>query len=141
MSPPTQRSAPPGGSGEAPGASRPGDDHRKGTTPQRRVLAGEQLQLSPDPRSVGVRQALDGASLIGLVAGEEAIRKLARTGRPFTAEDVRALVGGPLGCRPPVLGALFLAAAKRGEIEPCGFRQATRPEARRRVLRVWRGAP
>ena len=118
------------------------------TAGQRQALVGPaQPTLDEQPpersgaklRDEGAAQALDAAPIIAVLAAEAVIRRLARSGREFDAETVRDAVGAPLGCRPAVLGALFLAAARRGEIIACGFRQATRPEARRRILRVWRG--
>jgi hypothetical protein len=40
---------------------------------------------------------------------------------------------------PNMLGALFLATARRNQIRPVGFTQSTRPSAHARVQRTWRG--
>jgi hypothetical protein len=68
---------------------------------------------------------------------DAALEYLARTGREFTAEDVRAMVGDP--DRPGAMGGRLLAAAKKGLIERVGFRQAERSERRSGWLAVWRG--
>lgn len=47
---------------------------------------------------------------------DAAIRELAATGRPFSANDARAIHG----CKGGVVGAAFTAARKAGLIEPCG---------------------
>lgn len=90
-------------------------------------------------RDRGMRDA-EAATWTGwrLVA-ERWLRHLAATGDPFTAEDLRELAGDPLGSSDNSMGALIAAAARRGEIVPVGFVQATRPEAHARVIRQWKG--
>jgi hypothetical protein len=116
-----------------PSASTTSQPMPNGHQPGTHQAAGEAL------RDEGARQAIDAADTRGRLAGEQAIHDLAATGRPFTAEDVRDLIGAPLGCRPNVLGGLFLRAAKAGVIEAVGYQPARRAEARSRPLRVWRG--
>jgi hypothetical protein len=116
--------------GKRPTRRQPDD----GPAPAGDAPTGEAL------RDEGVDQALNAADTRARLAGEDAIRRLAELGGPFTAEDVRELVGAPLGARPNLLPALFRQAARRGEIVAVGYRPASRPEARQRVLRVWRGA-
>ena len=70
---------------------------------------------------------------------DQAITDLAAAGVLFTAEDVRELAGDPLGSSPNALGGAIHAAARAGLIQAVGYRQATRPEAHARVLRVWQG--
>lgn len=72
------------------------------------------------------------------VAADGAIADLAAAGEPFTAEDVRARIGGPPGHTGAVGGA-FRAASKQGLIVVCGYRPASRPDAHGRILRVWHG--
>lgn len=70
---------------------------------------------------------------------DRVIEDLARSGRPFTAEDVRARSGDPLGSSPAAMGAAFSAAHRAGLIVPVGFDVAKRPEAHCRPIRVWQG--
>lgn len=87
-------------------------------------------------RDVGMAKVLD--------ASEEwrddamiAIRGLAAERAPFTAEDVRAIVGDPP--RPNAMGAVFHLAARRGWIRKVGYRKATRPSLHATELAVWEG--
>ena len=71
-------------------------------------------------------------------AFERAIREFAKSGNPFTAEDLRARCQ-PLASSPNVIGAAISAAAKRGEIRRVGFVQAQRAEAHGRWISQWAG--
>jgi hypothetical protein len=66
------------------------------------------------------------------------IRQMARTGKPFTAEDVVAEIGAPTGSG-KVIGAAFNTVARSGMIWRCGERPADRKSSHRRMLAVWRG--
>jgi hypothetical protein len=66
------------------------------------------------------------------------IQQMARTGRPFTAEDVVAEIGAPTGSG-KVIGAAFNTVARSGMIWRCGERPADRKSSHRRMLAVWRG--
>jgi hypothetical protein len=66
------------------------------------------------------------------------IRAFARTGKPFTAEDVVAEIGAPTGSG-KVIGAAFNTVARSGMIWRCGERPADRKSSHRRMLAVWRG--
>lgn len=66
------------------------------------------------------------------------IRQMARTGRPFTAEDVVAAIGAPTGSG-KVIGAAFNTVARSNMIWRCGERPADRKTSHRRMLAVWRG--
>jgi hypothetical protein len=66
------------------------------------------------------------------------IKAFARTGRPFTAEDVVAEIGAPQGSG-KVIGAAFNTVARSGMIWRCGERPADRKTSHRRMLAVWRG--
>lgn len=87
-------------------------------------------------------------------ACHHAIRALAATGRPFTAEDVRALAlldwhqpgqqtldGHTIGERPShnILPAAMRLAAHEGHIRKVGYRPATRRARRGGLLRIWTG--
>lgn len=66
-----------------------------------------------------------------------AISYFASLGTPFTAEDVRELVGDPE--HPNSLGALFSAAVKVGQIRRWSDRPAVRAQRHASLLRVWIG--
>jgi hypothetical protein len=66
------------------------------------------------------------------------IQAMARTGRPFTAEDVVNEIGAPNGSG-KVIGAAFNTVARSGMIWRCGERPADRKSSHRRMLAVWRG--
>ncbi len=66
------------------------------------------------------------------------IRQMARTGKPFTAEDVVNEIGAPTGSG-KVIGAAFNTVARSGMIWRCGERPADRKSSHRRMLAVWRG--
>lgn len=69
----------------------------------------------------------------------QAIEHLARTGRPFTADDLHAL-GIPLPPHPNHIGALFSAARKSGLIEQVGYQPSAREGRNGSVVRQWKGA-
>lgn len=66
---------------------------------------------------------------------DAAIRKLAATGREFSANECRGLhnVAGP------VVGAAFTAARKAGVIRAVGFTTSTDPGTHAHPVRVWQG--
>ena len=70
-------------------------------------------------------------------AAASALLELARSGREFTAEDVRRRAP-----RPPdenAIGGLMRQAARAGLIACIRYERATRPQARGHLLRVWVG--
>lgn len=67
------------------------------------------------------------------------IMRLARTGAPFTIEDVCDVVGLPGGSNKAV-GAIMNRVARTRMIWKCGTRPASRVTSHRRILQVWRGA-
>lgn len=70
-------------------------------------------------------------------AADAAIARLARTGRPFTAEDLTDLVGMPP--RHNAIGSRFTTAARAGLIEEIGYKQSTRAARHASRMLVWRG--
>lgn len=90
-------------------------------------------------RDEGMRAAALNTNVPWKRLAQRALSELAASGQPFTAEDLRERVGRPLGSHDSALSSLFGNAARRNEIVACGYTQATRAEARGRVLRVWRG--
>lgn len=71
-------------------------------------------------------------------AADHAIGWLARSGREFTVDDVRARVGPPPG-HPNAMGARFLAARRAGLIAEVGYARSGRADAHARRVMVYRG--
>lgn len=71
-------------------------------------------------------------------AAKAEIMRLARTGKPFTIEDVCDVVGMPGGSN-KAIGAVMNRIARTGMIYKYGQRPATRVSSHRRTLQVWRG--
>ncbi len=89
-------------------------------------------------RDAGARLAENSVHTSWRLAAEEAIRRLAATGRLFTSDDLHDAVGDPPG-HVNSIGSLFLTAARRGEIVADGYRTSARAEAHARPVRLWRG--
>jgi hypothetical protein len=68
---------------------------------------------------------------------DAAIRELASSGREFTAEDLRALVGDPL--RPNSMGSAFQRAARAGLVKYIRHQKSNRPSLQSCAIRVWVG--
>jgi hypothetical protein len=85
------------------------------------VLGAESVSKHADEAEVA---QIDGAILL-----------CARSGRAFTADDVRAMIEPS---HPNLLGGRFLILARQDKIEPCGYVKAERPARRGGILRVWR---
>ena len=66
------------------------------------------------------------------------IRTFARTGEPFTADDLVEVIGLPEGSG-NVIGAAFLSVSRTGLIWKVGQRPSNRPSSHRHMLQVWRG--
>lgn len=66
---------------------------------------------------------------------EAAIRQLAATGRPFSANDARALHGVKGG----VVGATFTALRQAGVIRACGDETSTDPGTHGHRIFLWTG--
>ena len=121
MSPP-QRSRPAGGDPEAAGSRTATRDNTHDT---RRGAKNAELSLFTGWR----------------LWAEDELDRLIDTGRPFTADDLRSVVGDPPdGAHVNGVGSLFTNATRAGRILMVGYRPSSRPQARGRVLRVWRGA-
>lgn len=74
----------------------------------------------------------------------DAIDYLADRGRPFTADDLVALVGLPRPSEPNrnnAVGAVLGGAARRGRIRRVADATAGRPLSHSRRLTVWEGNP
>ena len=72
----------------------------------------------------------------------EAVATWSGSRATFTAEDVRAVIEarhpGAEPHSPNVISGAMKALAEAGRLVQVGWREASRPEARARVLRVWR---
>lgn len=95
-------------------------------------LTGEQL------RDDGAERVTDNTREDWIAAADAAIVRLARSGQPFSAEDVRAAVGDPPG-HANAMGARMLAAAKHGLLEKIGYGKPTRASSHASVIAIWRG--
>ncbi len=65
----------------------------------------------------------------------DVLEELIELGRPFTVEEITAIIG-----RPPssgAVGGLIRRAAHAGRIRCIGYQPSTRLQARGRILRVW----
>jgi D-arabinose 1-dehydrogenase-like Zn-dependent alcohol dehydrogenase len=69
---------------------------------------------------------------------DAAIDQLAKSGKDFTAEDVRAIAGDP--SRPNAFGARIQAAKRDGTIVRVGYRASQRASLHAHPIAVWRGA-
>jgi hypothetical protein len=103
------------------------------------LTAGEAAKEAGQTRAAGADRAWTwrGRAL-------DAIRDLAATGVPFTADDVIAVTGLPdVGSnRNNAVGSVFTTAARRGWIVKTGhYRASRRVLSHARVIAVWVGAP
>jgi hypothetical protein len=104
-------------------------------------VTGEQELFDQDGRvlaDAGMAVAENALDSRWRVAAQLEISRLAASGMPFSADDLRDRVGDPIGS-PSGIGSLFRAASKAKEIVPCGWVESRRPAAHSRPLRLWRG--
>lgn len=99
---------------------------------------GLQLELGRALRDRGAAVADENAGQDWRSVADRAIDHLASTGRPFTADDVRAL-GVPDPSSPRAWGARFLAASKQGRIERVGYAPSRRASVHAHPIAVWKG--
>lgn len=107
--------------------------------------APRSIPVQADPEQMTLDDALAGADAAGRNTDEwwrdgarRAVHALARTGREFTADDVRDF-GVSEPDHPNRWGSLFLAASREGVIECVGARKSTRGPRHASLTRVWRG--
>jgi hypothetical protein len=100
------------------------------------ALASYRDDLTSVVRDVGAQAALQ-FDMQWRDLAAETIRRLADTGRPFSSDDARWTIPEPPS--PGALGAAFLAASRRGDIEPCGWTISRRLQTHGRAIRLWRG--
>lgn len=70
---------------------------------------------------------------------DSGIDYLAATGKPFTADDVRALSWVDDPASPKAWGARFLAAARAGRIRRVGYQPSRRASVHAHPVAVWQG--
>lgn len=97
-----------------------------------------QLTLGEVLKSAGMARADEAEPEEWKARADQAIARLAALGKPFTAEDVRAICGDPEHVN--AFGSRLAYAARKGIIRSVGFEEAERPSRHRAVLRIWIGA-
>ncbi len=108
------------------------------TGPERRAHLGTPAEeLARALRDEGVARANGNADAWWRSCADAAISHLAALGRPFTADDVQALI--PAADHPSRMGARFHVAVRAGVIHPIGYALSTRPSRHRGVQRLYRG--
>ena len=78
-----------------------------------------------------------GAPQTWRTAAEAVLAGLAATGKPFTTDEVWAMLPQPP--EPRAIGALMRHAARAGKIRRIGWRESLRPECHRRPVAMWTG--
>lgn len=99
--------------------------------------AQDELDLwATNARDAGIERAYGRDPIWNEKALEE-LRRLARSGLEFSAEDIRDRVGDPDSSGS--LGGLFQRARHAGLIEFVGYRRARRIQRHAGVIGIWRG--
>jgi hypothetical protein len=100
-------------------------------------------QMSTDELTDLLESTLENALEAWKADAYGCIVKLATAGRPFTADDVHAMMVGrwaPGTVHPNVMGAVFARARRDGIITTHNhYRPSVRRDAHRRMVRVWEG--
>ena len=112
--------------------------HDVGAEEQHDVGAEEQHDVGRLLRDDGIRRADANVDDFWKRTADQAIRVLAESGRPFTADDLHDL-GLPAPVSRNAMGGRFQAAAKAGAIVKVGYQPSRRPELRCTPIAVWRG--
>jgi hypothetical protein len=87
-------------------------------------------------REAGMERA-EAAEMDWSERADRAIAHLASTGRPFSPDDVRDLVGDP--AHPNAMGGRFMAAVRRRQIERCGWAPSRRESCHAHTGPLYRG--
>jgi hypothetical protein len=98
----------------------------------------------PELKQAGMQLAFDFAPVDWKRLARAAIEELARSGRPFTADDVIAIVGLPRPAegsnRNNAVGAMISGAGRRRLIVKTGeYVTSRRPLSHARMIAVWVG--
>lgn len=111
------------------------------TTDEATLPFGTDDEPQEDPRAVkaaGIAQAEAGTDTWWRDCCDRGIQALAETGLIFQAFDLLDL-GVPDPDSANRWGRRFLAAARRGLIEPIGYAPSKRPTTACSIVRTWRG--
>lgn len=98
-----------------------------------------QITLGEALKEIGTTRADLAADKVWKQLADAAIDRLAATGQPFTADDVREM-GVPDPSSPKAWGSRFLSAAKGGRIRRVGYQPSRRTSVRAHPVAVWVGA-
>ena len=112
--------------------------HDVGAEEQHDVGAEGQHDVGRLLRDDGIRRADANVDEFWKRTADQAIRALAGSGRPFTADDLHDL-GVPAPVSRNAMGGRFQAAAKAGLIVKIGYQPSRRPELRCTPIAVWQG--
>lgn len=127
--------------GQTPATWKPGEccaGHLRGDCCRPHHVRGQPLAtMGSTMRDAGLGRALM-ADPQWVAKADLAIRDLAETGMPFTAEDVRKIVGAPR--EPNTMGAVFAAAAQLRIVRRHGDAISKRPSRRGGRRGIWIGA-
>ena len=102
-----------------------------------------QADLFERPALAGMAEAASHASPADLEAVRQVVTSFARGGEAFTSEDcIGKLTDGQrerLSAFPNAMGGVFYQLARSRVIVAQGYVTATKPEARGRAIRIWKG--
>lgn len=105
------------------------------------ILHQLDLEAALAAKEAGQAQADANADILWREGVDRAIRRLAASGRTFTADDVRAVAGDPPpGFSPNAMGSAFTRASKAGVIRMVGFTTSSRVIGHGNTVRSWVGA-
>jgi hypothetical protein len=94
-------------------------------------------EMTEAVRGTGERLALEGVDDHWQTEAWRELRRLADSGRSFTADDLAEAVGAPSS--PGAVGALFAAGRRSGLIATTGYATSRRIGRHSGLQRVWRG--
>jgi len=107
------------------------------------VTLPDQLSLLDRPGVEGMATAASHAAPLDLASVRRVAGSFAAGGDVFTSEDVIAQLTDAqrerLSAFPNAMGGVFFHLARAGIITAQGYVTATKPEARGRAIRLWRG--
>ena len=87
-------------------------------------------------RDAGIAQAEDNASDWDKALIDQAIAFFAKTGQPFSANDIRPLLPADINCR-GLMGGRFTAAYNRREIQPIGDHPSHKENTHGKRIMIW----
>lgn len=116
----------------------PGQRNRPASSPGgSKVIAATNLESTPGADIHPAMLAALSAPWFNVLSWQQAIEREARSGRLFTADDLRAAYDLPdVG---NALGGLLMRAARAGLIIRMGYRPSRRPSRSGGVISIWTG--